>query len=66
MIHFDTPETERAYLLDLHSFYTTQSEAIMQKPSFCKQDIEKYQSISALADSAKELAELIREEQNKQ
>lgn len=64
-MNFPSIKDELALLSDLASHYQSQAEAIMHKPFVRKNEFEKYQAISALADSAKELACLIREEQNR-
>jgi len=62
---FDSPETEQAWLKDTAEHYQAKAQEIMQKEQFKRADLDKYQSYSALSDAAKELAELLREEQNK-
>jgi hypothetical protein len=59
-MNFPDAATEIAYLTDLQQHYQQKADELMKKEYFRKQDIEYVQAYSSLAESAKEVAELIK------
>lgn len=59
-MNFPTKKDEIAYLTDLQNHYQAKSDELMKKEFFKKEEIYAYQTISQLAESAREVAELVR------
>lgn len=59
-MNFPDAATEIAYLEDCANYYQSKADELMKKEFFKKEEIYAYQTISQLAESAKEAAELVR------
>jgi len=61
-MNFPTKEDEIAYLEDCANFYQSKADELMKKTQFKIADVNRVQLYTSIADSAKELAEELKNE----
>lgn len=59
MLHFDSADTERAFLVDLAEHYSAKATQLRIKPLPTRDDLEQYTAFTSIVDAARDISALL-------